>query len=106
MRSSLHLEMAVLDAGKQADQDIDHSLEPVGLIAGYVDSFGPADAYMLDLKAYEDIAAGLRVHTAAGLVSEPGGGKLASHNLWFDKGRQLLAVELGKGQELCSVVAA
>jgi len=106
MCSSLRLEMAVLDAGKQADQDIDHSSGLVGLIAGYADSFGPVDAYMLGLKAYEDIAAGLTVHTVAALVSEPGGGTSASHNLWDDKERQPPVVELGKGQELCSVVVA
>jgi len=75
MCSSLHLEMAVPDAGKQADQDIDHSLEPVELIGEYAGNSGLADAYMLGLKAYGDTAAGLMVHTAAAQVSEPGGDK-------------------------------
>jgi hypothetical protein len=58
-------EMAVLGVDKPADQGIDHSLGLAGLIEGYADSFGLADAYMLDLKAYEGTAAGLVVHTVA-----------------------------------------
>jgi len=96
----------VLDAGKQADQDTDHSLGPVELIGGYADSFGLAGAYMLGLKEYEDTAAGLKVHMAAAQVSGPGEGKSVSRNSWDDKEHQPLVVEFGKGQELCSGVVA
>lgn len=106
MCNSLHLEMAVLGVGTQADQGIDHSMGPVGLTEGYVDSFGSADACTLGLKAYEGTAAGLRVHMVAEQVSAPGGDMLVFHNSWDDKERQRPAVDLGREQELYLAVVA
>lgn len=65
MYNSSRLEMAALDVDRLVDPGIDRSLEPVGLIGGFADSFGPADAYRLWLPVFEGTVADLMVHKAA-----------------------------------------
>jgi hypothetical protein len=90
--------------GTQPDRGIDHSLRLEELIVECVDSFGPTVAYM-GLKASEGIVADLG-HRVAEQVLVPDADNWVFRNSWDDKEHQPLVVEVGREQELYSVVAA